>query len=164
MGRGGAKKRSWVPKPALTCSGLYHLPHLLAVTSDAQRDLLPCTLIRQIISHLFPTDFLKPTPAAPTLHTPLLTTPEYLSNQSLCFALTLSASKLSCVWHVGKLPQAKEASKRSAHAKLSHGEPSALSERQVGFLNQISCFLKHRNGKSSKLIPADVLRGPSGLD
>lgn len=29
-----------------------------------------CALIRQIISHLFPTDFLKPTPAAPTLHTP----------------------------------------------------------------------------------------------
>lgn len=27
-----------------------------------------CTLIRQIISHLFPADFLKPTPAAPTLH------------------------------------------------------------------------------------------------
>lgn len=30
--------------------------------------LAPCTLIRQIIFHLFPADFLKPTPAAPTLH------------------------------------------------------------------------------------------------
>lgn len=156
MGRGRTKKRSWVPKPALSCSGLYRLPHLLAVISDAQRDLLPCTPIRQIISHLFPADFLKPTPAAPTLHTPLVTTPEYLSNQSLCFALTLPASRLSGVWHVGKIPQANEASERSAHARLSHDKPSALPKRQVHFLNQITCFLKPRNGNSSKLTPADV--------
>lgn len=41
--------------------GVSQLPQLLAVAADAHRDLL----IRQTISHLFPPDFLKPTPAPP---------------------------------------------------------------------------------------------------
>ena len=162
MGCGRAKKRSWVPKSALTCSGLYHLPHLLAVISDTQRDLLPCTLIRQIISHLFPAHFLKPTPSPHTAYS-------ITDNWSTCLTRASALPLLSqlqdrVVSGMWGNPRANEASERSAHARLSHGEPSALPKRQVGFLNQISCFLKPRNGKSSKLTPADVLRGPSGLD
>lgn len=44
---------------------------------------------------------------------------------------------------------------------VPYSKPGALPSRQVGFLNQISSFLKHSSGKCSALTPADVLRGIS---
>lgn len=54
-------------------------------------------------------------------------------------------------------------SEGSAHARLYHSEHHALPKRQMGFLNQIPRFLMHKNGKSPKLSPADILKGPSDL-
>lgn len=74
---------------------------------------------------------------------------EYLSNQSLCFALTLSfKSQVVC----GNSPEQM----RLQRGLLMPGCPTVSS---VGVLNQIPCFLKHRNGKPLKLTLADVLWG-----
>lgn len=110
----------------------------------------PGGLIRQTISHLFPTDFLKPTPAPPHCGLRLQTAVEDSSNQSLCFALALPASRGSRVCHVGKLPRANEASESSAGARLPYSKPGALPSRQVGFLNQISSSLKHSSGSAQR--------------
>lgn len=116
----------------------------------------PGGLIRQTISHLFPTDFLKPTPAPPHCGLRLQTAVEDSSNQSLCFALALSASRGSRGCHVGKLPRANEASESSAGAL----QQARRSAQQAGGLSEPNLLFSE--AQQWEVLSTDPSRRPQG--